>query len=73
MRVRWDMSDGRFWEPVECNDLFLMFDTDAHVSNGVPDVPVSDVHEHVAECDECIAAYVMVDRTSPNPVLLYDW
>lgn len=74
-RIPWDMSDGRFWEPIgdNCSELFLMFDTDAHVSDGVPDVPVIDVIRHVAECDACCDAFVMVNRTGVSPVLLFDW
>ncbi len=71
VRVPWDMNDGRFWEPVECTDLFLMFD--AHVSDGVPDVPVAEVLEHVAECDKCSAAWVTVSNLLGTPRLDYDW
>jgi len=74
MRMQWDMSDGRFWEPVGCDELFLMFDTDAHVSNGVPDVEPEHVLAHVRECEECTNACVEVSGISAGlPVLHYDW
>lgn len=78
MYVKWDMSDGRFWEPIgdNCVDLFLMFDTDAHVSDGVPDVPVDKVLAHVRECQECTDACVTVTGagTTLRPAVLhYDW
>lgn len=76
MRSVWDMSDGRFWDPVECDGLFLMFGTDAHVSDGVPDVPVVEVLEHVRECQECTDACVTVTGagTTLRPAVLhYDW
>lgn len=71
--INWDMSDGRFWDPVSCNELFLMFDTSAHSNNGVPDVPAGEVLAHVRECEECFLACVEVSGIATTPVLHYDW
>jgi hypothetical protein len=52
---KWTNADdgARWWENVGCDGLFLMFDTSAHVNDGVPEVALKEVQEHVKECEVC--------------------
>jgi len=53
-------EDGsRWWVSAE-DGLFLLFDTSAHINNGVPNVTPEEVREHIAECEECQAAGIEV-------------
>lgn len=36
--TNWANDDHNFWGRLNCDGLFLLFDTSAHVNNGVPDV-----------------------------------
>lgn len=56
----WDCTEYRFWAPVSCDGLFLLFDTSAHLCEGVPDISHDDVVKHVTECDRCQACDVRV-------------
>jgi hypothetical protein len=57
----WTNGDGyyRWWESAE-DGLFLIFDTSAHINDGVPNVTPDEVREHIAECPECQAAGIEV-------------
>lgn len=54
-------TDARFWDSYTwCDGLFLLFDTSAHINDGVPKVDASEVQEHIDDCDECKAHGVSV-------------
>lgn len=57
----WTNADdgSRWWESAE-DGLFLVFDTSAHINNGVPNVTPDEVREHIAGCTECQAAGITV-------------
>jgi len=50
----WNMDRGsNFWGVVDCDELYLMFDTSAYFNNGVPRVPHDDVAGHIRTCEDC--------------------
>lgn len=66
----WANDVYRFWGSVECDGLFLMFDTSAHMNDGVPDVSSDDVVEHVKDCETCRDGDVRVSVLSDGTELL---
>lgn len=50
----WGPEDiERWWCAVDCDGLFLIFDTSANVNGGEPDVSVDEVLTHVRDCRDC--------------------
>ncbi|MEU5258992.1 hypothetical protein [Amycolatopsis sp. NPDC021455] len=46
-------DDARWWESTGCDGLFLLFNTSAHLNDGVPEVQPGEVQAHIAECEAC--------------------
>ncbi|ATY17143.1 hypothetical protein CU254_41950 (plasmid) [Amycolatopsis sp. AA4] len=49
----WAHGDVHWWGPIECDDLFLKFETSAHLNDGIPDATPDEVVAHINECDTC--------------------
>lgn len=60
----WSNDVDRFWGSVDCDELFLLFDTSAHVNDGTPDVDSDQVLAHVEQCSACGDADVRVSVLS---------
>lgn len=45
----------RFWDKFQCEGLSLLFDTSAHINDGVPQVSLSEIEEHEDNCEICSA------------------
>jgi hypothetical protein len=49
----WAHEEEHWWGPIECDGLFLLFDTSAHVNDGVPTVTPDEAVEHISGCAQC--------------------
>jgi hypothetical protein len=66
----WGNDQAHFWGPASCDGLFLMFDTSAHMNNGVPDVSWKEVVEHIRDCETCSESDVRVSELSGGTYML---
>lgn len=60
MATTWANSETRFWTGTQCDGLYLIFDTSAHLWDGDPHADPDEVLAHVAECSECQEADIRV-------------
>jgi hypothetical protein len=68
----WANDLDRFWNAVECDGLFLLFDTSAHLNGGWPGVDSDDVLAHAQECGTCQENDVRVSVLTDGTEVLED-
>lgn len=49
----WTHEEFHWWGPIECDVLFLIFDTSAHMNGGTPIVTPDEAVAHINECERC--------------------